>query len=107
MGSGQLCLLQTCGVHGVGMVLRGYLNFSGEEILYGMVAAAVTEFKLICLCTVSERNYLMSEADAENRQFSTQQTDSLDDGRQIGGITGRNVEPDLLEKIFHRFCIGK
>ncbi|MCI5779301.1 MAG: tRNA uridine-5-carboxymethylaminomethyl(34) synthesis GTPase MnmE [Lentisphaeria bacterium] len=27
--------------------------------------------------------------------------------RQIGGITGKNVEPDLLDRIFHRFCIGK
>ena len=27
--------------------------------------------------------------------------------RNIGGITGKNVEPDLLDKIFHRFCIGK
>ncbi len=28
-------------------------------------------------------------------------------GKHIGEITGKNVEPDLLDKIFHRFCIGK
>lgn len=28
-------------------------------------------------------------------------------GKNIGEITGKSVEPDLLDKIFHRFCIGK
>lgn len=28
-------------------------------------------------------------------------------GKSIGEITGKSVEADLLDKIFHRFCIGK
>ena len=30
--------------------------------------------------------------------------DALSD---VGKITGRTVEPDLLDQIFHKFCIGK
>ncbi len=54
------------------------------------------------------RAALLRAAEAfEAEDFELAALELAQGGKYIGEITGRSVEPDLLDKIFHRFCIGK
>jgi tRNA modification GTPase len=48
-----------------------------------------------------------AEAAFADEDFELAAWELAGSGKCIGEITGKSVEPDLLDKIFHRFCIGK
>ena len=52
--------------HGIAVILRGDFDFSGDQILHRMVAAAVTEFQLIGFGAVGQGDHLVAQANAED-----------------------------------------
>ena len=84
--NGQPRPLKAVIVNGVAVILRGYLYLAREFIQYGVVAAPVAEFQLVCLCAVGKRYHLMTEAYAEERVFAPELFDRLNDGRYILGV---------------------
>ena len=71
-------VFQALGVHRIGMVLLGDLDFVSCEIFDWMIAAAVTEFQLVDLCTVGQGQDLMPQTDAENRKHTAKLTNGID-----------------------------
>ena len=68
-------------------------------------------------CAVNARSAALLETAAQNLKRAAERfaaedwelaaAELAEAAKQVGEITGRNVAPDLLDKIFHRFCIGK
>lgn len=52
-------------------------------------------------------NLLRAKEIVADEDFEVAALELAEANRHIGEITGKSVEPDLLDKIFHRFCIGK
>lgn len=72
MGNRQICPLQAFGIYSVGMVLRGDFYFICFQISHRVVSAPVSEFQLIGLAAVGQRNDLMPQTDAENGHTAPQ-----------------------------------
>ena len=91
--------------HGVGMVLRGDLDFIRRKMLDRMVAAAVAEFQLIGLCAVGHGQDLVTQTDPEDRYFSMQLTHGVDQPGHILGVTRPVAEKDNLMQLHSSYCV--
>ena len=84
------------GSHCIGVILRSDLDPPCGQILYRVIAAAVTEFQLISLGTISERQDLMAQANAEDRAGAAKCFHGFDRLRHIRGISGAVGDHDPI-----------
>ena len=75
-------------VHGVGVVLRGDFDLPGQKVFHRVVAAAVSEFHLVGFRPVRQREDLMPEADAEDREPAPQSPRGVRHLRHVLRIAG-------------------
>ena len=66
MGYFQTSAGKTFPVYRIGMVLRGDLYFTCNQILYRMITAPVSEFQFVGFGSIRQRNDLVSQTDTEN-----------------------------------------
>ena len=86
------------GFHGEAVVLRRDLDAAGLEVLHRVVAAAVAELQLERAPAEREREHLVAEADAEERQPARRRSARTfaHDVRQRGRIAGTVAEEDAV-----------
>ena len=85
MRDGQGRVAYAVRIDRVGVILRGDLYLAGQQILDRVIAAAVTEFQLVGFRAVGERQDLMSQTNAEDRDASDQLSYRVDD---LGDVLG-------------------
>ena len=66
----DFALRQRVGIYRKVVVVRRDLNFPGLQLLYGMIAAMVSELQLVGSAAQGDSHELMSQTDTENRLSS-------------------------------------
>ena len=88
MGYFKPCALQRVRINGIGVVLGSDFDFSVGKVFYRVVSAAVSEFKLVCLCAVGEAYKLVTEAYSAYRVFAPEFLNKVDDLWNILRVSG-------------------
>ena len=60
------------------VILNGYHDFAGLEILYRVVGAMMAKFQFVCLSTQSQTEHLMAQANTKQWNLAQQTTDRFD-----------------------------
>jgi len=74
------------------VILAGYFNPAGVEVLDGVVCSVVSEFQFVGFGAESEGEKLMSETNAENRNLAEQSVYGLNSVRDRRGVAGAVAE---------------
>ena len=71
----------------IAVVLRRDVRLARNKVFDGLVGTAMTVFEFLCFCAFRKSHELVSEADAEHRQFGFEKLFQFGDySRVIGGI---------------------
>ena len=85
----EACLpVQAADIDAIIVVLRGYFDPSGEKVSYRVIASMMAEFKLVSSATHGEAQYLVTEANTENRLLAYNFLGIIDRIRDCFGIAG-------------------
>ena len=84
----DIFIFERVGVHAEAVVLAGDFDFSGLEILNGVVGSAVAKLELVGFGAERQGENLVAETDAEDGDFAEKFADGLDcvvNGRRVAG----------------------